>query len=138
MQRLLRLFTLPFTALVLAAACFGAAPVDQIDVFVSSQDGYHTYRIPAVIKAGNGHVLAFAEGRKVAGGDAGDIDLLLKRSSDGGRTWGPAQIIWDDATNTCGNPCPVLDESTGTLWLLLTHNKPLPDPIPLKIQFPSN
>jgi sialidase-1 len=30
--------------------------------------------------------------------------------------------VWDDADNTCGNPCPVLDESTGTIWLLLTHN----------------
>ena len=99
-----------------------ALAVEQTDVFVSGQDGYHTYRIPAVIRAQNGTLLAFCEGRKSGGGDSGNIDLLLKRSTDGGRTWSAQQVVWDDADNTCGNPCPVLDESTGTLWLLLTHN----------------
>lgn len=100
-----------------------ASPVlEQVNVFTSGRDGYHTYRIPAVIRAADGTLLAFCEGRKTGGGDSGDIDLLLKRSTDGGRTWSTAQVVWDDADNTCGNPCPVLDESTGTLWLLLTHN----------------
>lgn len=106
----------------LAAFAPGAHAVEQIDVFTSGQDGYHTYRIPAVIRAADGTLLAFCEGRKNAGGDTGDIDLLLKRSRDGGRTWSAAQVVWDDEANTCGNPCPVLDETTGTLWLLLTHN----------------
>ena len=106
-------------ALAVQVACFA---LEQVDVFVSGQDGYHTYRIPAALRAANGDVLAFCEGRKTAGGDSGNIDLLMKRSRDGGRTWGPAQVVWDDEDNTCGNPCPVLDESTGTLWLLLTHN----------------
>lgn len=111
-----------------AAVCLASfvvratAAVEQTDVYVSGQDGYHTYRIPAVINAQNGDLLAFAEGRKNGGGDAGDIDLLVKRSTDGGRTWGPQQLIWDDVDNTCGNPCPVLDESTGTLFLFSTHN----------------
>jgi sialidase-1 len=69
-----------------------------------------------------GTVLAFCEGRKNNRGDAGDIDLLLKRSLDGGKTWGEARVIWDEADNTCGNPCPVIDAKTGTVWLLLTHN----------------
>jgi sialidase-1 len=105
-----------------ATSLCATAPVDQTDVYVSGENGYHTYRIPAVIRAANGSLLAFCEGRKSAGGDSGNIDLLLKRSSDGGRTWSAAQVVWDDADNTCGNPCPVLDETTGTLWLLLTHN----------------
>lgn len=118
-----RPFARLFSALVLTSALSAAAPVgEQTDVYISGQDGYHTYRIPAVIRAQNGALLAFAEGRKSGGGDSGDIDLLLKRSTDGGRTWSPQQVVWNDETNTCGNPCPVLDESTGTLWLLLTHN----------------
>lgn len=112
-----------FLLLSLSCAIATLAPaVEQTDVFVSGQDGYHTYRIPSVIRAANGTLLAFCEGRKNSGSDTGDIDLMLKRSTDGGRTWGAAEVIWDDAANTCGNPCPVLDETTGTLWLLLTHN----------------
>jgi hypothetical protein len=94
----------------------------RTDVFVSGRDGYHTYRIPSVIAARDGTLLAFCEGRKSGRGDSGDIDLLLKRSDDGGRTWGSAQIVWDDGANTCGNPCPVVDRETGTIWLLLTWN----------------
>ena len=107
----------------LLCATLAAAPsVEQTDVYVSGQDGYHTYRIPAIVRAANGSLLAFAEGRRSAGGDAGDIDILLKRSSDGGRTWSAQQVVWDDAANTCGNPCPVVDATTGTVWLVLTHN----------------
>jgi sialidase-1 len=94
----------------------------QIDVFVSGQEGYHTFRIPSVLATPRGTVLAFCEGRKAGRGDAGDIDLVLRRSGDGGATWGPLQTVWDDGPNTCGNPCPVVDRSTGTVWLLLTHN----------------
>jgi sialidase-1 len=99
-----------------------AAEPAHTPVFVAGQGGYHTYRIPAVIVTPKGTVLAFCEGRTAGRGDAGDIDLLLKRSRDGGKTWGKAQVVWDDAANTCGNPCPVVDARTGTIWLLMTHN----------------
>jgi hypothetical protein len=91
-------------------------------IFTSGKGGYHTYRIPSVIKAADGTLLAFCEGRKSGRSDSGDIDLLLRRSSDGGETWGPVQVVWDDGEHTCGNPCPVLDEDTGRMWLHLTHN----------------
>lgn len=101
----------------------GTLPVPvQIATFTAGQDGYHTYRIPSVIVTKKGTVLAFSEGRKTGRGDTGDIDLVLKRSFDGGRTWQPQQLVWDDGINTCGNPCPVIDVSDGTIWLLLTHN----------------
>jgi sialidase-1 len=105
-----------------AALLLPSAGVEHVPVFVSGKNGYHTYRIPALIFTKKGTLLAFCEGRKNGRGDAGDIDVLLRRSFDGGRTWGKAQVIWDDGTNTCGNPCPVIDARTGTLWLLLTHN----------------
>jgi sialidase-1 len=99
------------------------APEPELtDVYVAGEGGYHTYRIPSVIATAKGTVLAFAEGRRTGGGDAGDIDLVLKRSSDGGRTWSPMQVIGDDGPNTFGNPCPVVDRRTGTIWLLTTHN----------------
>jgi len=92
------------------------------DVFVAGESGYHTYRIPALLVTSKGTVLAFAEGRKKGTSDTGDIDLVLKRSADGGKTWGSIEVVWDDGENTCGNPCPVQDRATGTIWLPLTHN----------------
>ena len=98
-----------------------AAP-EQMALWTSGVDGYHTYRIPALAVTAAGTVLAFCEGRMGSMSDTGDIDLLLKRSEDGGRTWVPAQTVWDDADNTCGNPCPIVDRQTGVVWLLLTWN----------------
>lgn len=99
------------------------AGVFQTNVFVSGEVGYHTYRIPSLVTTTHGALLAFAEGRKGGSSDSGDIDLLLRRSRDGGRTWLSAQTIWDDGPNTCGNPCAVLDRETGTISLLLTWNR---------------
>ena len=45
----------------------------RVDVYVGGRDGYHTYRIPALITTPGGTVLAFCEGRKGSRGDSGDI-----------------------------------------------------------------
>jgi len=92
-------------------------------VFTAGENGYHTYRIPALVVTTNGTLLAFCEGRKYSRSDTGDIDLLLKRSTDGGHTWSPQQVIWSDDCNTCGNPAPVVDRQTGLVWLLMTWNR---------------
>src|SRR5690554_1981921 len=81
---------------------------------------YNNYRIPSVIATPKGTLLAFCEGREA--GDTGDIDILMKRSVDNGKTWSAEQVVWDDDNNTCGNPCPVVDEETGRIWLILTWN----------------
>jgi len=99
-----------------------AADLEQTAVFQSGQAGYHTYRIPSLVVTSKGTLLAFCEGRKSSRSDSGDIDLLLRRSSDGGKTWQPTQLVWNDQANTCGNPCAVVDRQTGTIWLLLTWN----------------
>ena len=52
----------------------------------------------------------------------GTDDSTVQVSSDGGRTWGPLELVATDPPNTVGNPCPVVDRATGRLWLLLTHN----------------
>ena len=57
-------------------------------VFKKGTEGYACYRIPALIKTKQGTLLAFAEGRKNNCTDEGDIDLIVKRSSDNGKTWG--------------------------------------------------
>ena len=92
-------------------------------IFKSGSEGYNTFRIPSIITTDSGVVLAFAEGRKNSSSDSGDIDLVLKRSIDGGKTWGDLIIIRDDSTNVCGNPSPVIDRKTGKIFLLSTWNR---------------
>jgi sialidase-1 len=99
-----------------------ARDIAQTTVFSSGTDGYHTFRIPSILVTPKGTVLAICEGRKGGRGDAGDIDLVLRRSRDGGATWSPLEVIADDGPNTMGNPCPVVDRDTGTLWMAMTHN----------------
>lgn len=90
---------------------------EQQDIFLQGKEGYHTFRIPAAAVSPDGTVLAFCEGRKNSQKDDGDIDLVLKRSLDNGRTWEPMQVIWDGGEDTVGNPCPVVDQQTGIIWL---------------------
>lgn len=92
------------------------------ELFKRGDGGYHTCRIPSLAVTARGTVLAICEGRKNSSGDSGDIDIVLKRSTDGGRTWSGQQVVWDDGANTCGNPCMVLDRQTHVIWLLLTWN----------------
>lgn len=101
---------------------FARAGIEETNLFVGGQEGYRSFRIPSAIVTAKGTVLAFCEGRKNGASDTGDIDLVLKRSIDGGKTWGALQVVWDGGANTCGNPCPVLDRQSGTVWLLMTHN----------------
>ncbi|HWR52077.1 MAG TPA: sialidase family protein [Bryobacteraceae bacterium] len=93
-----------------------------MEVFQAGEDGYHTFRIPAIVATKQGTLLAFCEGRRGSGSDSGDIDLLVKRSFDKGRTWSKTAIVADLGTDTVGNPAPVVDRKTGAILLLLTRN----------------
>ena len=81
--------------LMAGGSCFGAE-AKTVTVFKAGQNGYHTYRIPVIVRAKNGDLLAFAEGRKNSGADHGDIDIVMKRSSDEGKTWGPLELVQDE------------------------------------------
>ncbi|MEV0368812.1 exo-alpha-sialidase [Streptomyces sp. NPDC050636] len=101
-----------------------AGGFDQQVLFKAAQEqGYACFRIPAVVKSVRGTLLAFAEGRAHDCGDAGDIDLVVKRSTDGGRTWGPLQIINHGNGDTHGNPAPIVDRRTGRIVIAETYNK---------------
>lgn len=91
-------------------------------IYKPGDAGYSCFRIPALITTQKGTLLAFAEGRKKNCGDSGDIDLVLRRSADGGKIWSPLQVIWNDSTNTCGNPVPVQDVNSGRIFLISTWN----------------
>ncbi|MFE8990539.1 exo-alpha-sialidase [Streptomyces collinus] len=96
---------------------------DQQVLFKASQEpGYACFRIPAIVRTTSGTLLAFAEGRVLNCGDAADIDIVVKRSTDGGRTWGPLQVVTEGAGDTHGNPAPVVDRGTGRILLAETFN----------------
>ena len=92
----------------------------RVDVFAGGVDGYFAYRIPSLVVAPNSDLLVFCEARKTNLSDDGDIDLLMKRSTDRGRTWLKQQLIYEEggeARIKYGNPTALVDEETGTIWL---------------------
>jgi sialidase-1 len=91
-------------------------------LFDSGRDGYGRYRIPSLIVTPARTVLSICEGRKDGGGLTGNIDIVLRRSRDSGKTWSPLEVVADDGDNTLGNPCVVVDPSTKTIWLALTRS----------------
>ena len=76
-------------------------------IFKQNTDGHKIYRIPAIVRSAKGTLLCFAEGRTNGSDDAGDIDMVVKRSVDGGKTWGPLILIDDAGTDRYGNPVPI-------------------------------
>ncbi|MDF2712049.1 MAG: nanH [Nonomuraea muscovyensis] len=112
-----------------AGATADTAPfVDEQVLYKQGDFGYGCFRIPAVVRATNGMLLAFAEGRVKDCGDDEDIDLVVRRSADGGRTWGPLQVVSEGNGTTHGNPVPIVDERTGRVVLVSTHNGAEPCP----------
>ncbi len=100
-------------------------PLEKTNVFVRGQGGYFAYRIPALITSPRGTLLVFCEGRKTSLSDDGDIDMLLRRSTDGGRTWLPTQLVYEEggeAPIKFGNPCPVVEQESGVIFLLMNRS----------------
>jgi sialidase-1 len=97
--------------------------VEQQVLFKAAQEqGYSCFRIPAIVRSAKGTLLAFAEGRVDNCGDTGDIDVVLKRSTDGGRTWSPLALVNEGGGDTHGNPVPIVDRVTGRIFLFTTYN----------------
>jgi sialidase-1 len=104
-----------FIALVLFAFSGSAVPVH--DVFVSGQEGYAIYRIPALIATQRDTLLAFAEGR-ARGHDHAENDIVLKRSTDRGRSWGAMQLIEDGGEDALNNPTAVVVRESSRVLLM--------------------
>jgi sialidase-1 len=96
---------------LLASFNFCFSQSEQVPVFISGTDGYKSFRIPAIIRASNNDLLAFCEGRVNSSGDFGDIDIVMKRSSDNGKTWSNLSKVVNYDMFQAGNPAPVVDHT---------------------------
>ena len=99
---------------------------EQTLLFKYGREGYRAFSTPVLVTTNTGAILAICEGRNsdpsVMGGDSGDIDIVYKKSNDNGCTWSPLRIMVRTGPDTDGNPCPIVDQDTGTIWLLFCKN----------------
>lgn len=106
--------------------------METATVFVGGEDNSHTYRIPSIITAMNGDLIAACDARRLNGGDliganSRNIDIVVKRSSDNGKTWGPMEIVADYPDGTGGtDPSMVLDRTTGDIFLFYSYMGKVP------------
>jgi len=104
-------------------AATAQADVASSVVFARGTDNHDCYRIPTIVKANNGDLLAFAEGRNDGASwcnDLGKIDLVMKRSLDGGKSWGPLNTVITAFGDVKGNPAPIVIPGSNRIVLLST------------------
>lgn len=111
---------MPFRSASLAALCVllatlplhSAAPaLEKQDLFVDNTGGYRVYRIPGLVVTRAGTLLAYCEGRTAVNSDWSSVALLLRRSTDGGRTWEPARSLGQVRVPVARNPFSALPAS---------------------------
>src|SRR5580698_1680757 len=109
-----------------SAACLAASPSEQFEstnLWNAGVAGYQTYRIPGIVVSKRGVVIAYTSARRTLElGDWSNIDIVLRRSVDAGRTWEPSRRIAGDSHGTTDNPVALVDRQTGVLHFLFQKN----------------
>lgn len=135
-----------FLSLSLVCWCVGlstttpsaAEPLlEQVDVFPAGMNQVTLYRIPGIVVSQQGTVLAYCEARRNSSADWGEIEIHLRRSTDGGRTWAPPVKIGHhgqriegnprkqtggEHEQTVNNPVAIVDRQTGAIEFLYCIN----------------
>ena len=111
--------------------------MESTDVFPAGMNGIALYRIPGIVATSKGTVLAYCEARKNARSDWGEIEVHLRRSTDGGKTWNAPQHIAHNGSRiegnpnkknggereqTVNNPVAIVDRETGAIEFLYCIN----------------
>jgi sialidase-1 len=102
---LTRALLLGIVAWLAPQAAMAAEPLlEKSDLFQGGEEGYALYRIPGLVVTAKGTVLAYCEARRTGKTDWDTIEILLRRSSDGGKTWSPPQKMADVPGPKTKNP----------------------------------
>ena len=105
-----------------AAAAAATQTHTHMVLFDGGTDGYHSYRIPSIVKTNNNTLIAFVEGRMSSNADYGNINVMYKRSTDNGVTWSAMGQVVGASQNTWGNPTAVVDRSNNRIWMFMSWN----------------
>lgn len=125
--------------LLLVATIASAEPLlEKVDVFPANTNGIARYRIPGIVVTPKGTVLAYSEARRNSSSDWGEIEIHLRRSTDGGKTWEAAKHIahhgarlegnphkkkdGGEKEQTVNNPVAIVDRETGAIEFLYCIN----------------
>lgn len=133
MKRSLLLCAIFFSALHAAEPLLEKSPV-----FPPGMNGIARYRIPGIVVTTKGTVLAYSEARRNGSADWGEIEVHLRRSTDGGKTWQEPKHIAHSGTRiegnphkeddagtreqTVNNPVSIVDHETGAIEMLYCIN----------------
>ncbi len=89
--------------------------------YTGMEEGVSCYRIPAIATAKNGDLIAAIDQRVPSCGDlkwSKDINIIVKRSTDGGRTWGEIEMAVDfPLGQSASDPSLIVDEKTGEIFM---------------------
>ena len=126
-----------FSLLIVSSLAGAETLLEKTEVFPPKLNGIVRYRIPGIVVTTKGTVLAYCEARKNNSSDWGEIEVHLRRSTDGGKTWLSSQHIahkieriegnprkkeGGEREQTVNNPVAILDRDTGAIEFLYCVN----------------
>lgn len=112
--------------------CYTDGPKVRSLVMDKGDFGSQFYRIPAIETLPDGTIIVVGDKRIDKLSDLpGKIDVVARRSTDGGRTWGPYITVAEhDEIGGYGDPAIVRDRRTGDLIVISSHGNGLWDKSP--------
>lgn len=94
--------------------------IEKHTVFNAGDDNVNSYRIPSIVTTTDGTLLVFCEARRESWKDKSRTDIVLKRSTDDGKTWSTMQDLTQGTTGAYMDPTPIVDAITGRVFLFAT------------------
>lgn len=97
------------------APAYAAVPAGPaVPLFVSGEDGFNTFRIPALTRCKDGTLIAIVEGRASVGDQASNV--LVMRRKVPGRDWSAPVTVVDDSPSALNDAC-LIASTFGTVFL---------------------